>query len=110
MIIGAVVLGLFSIKRLFKMKPADVLAGLLIGISLFLGFLFQTLGLETTTAGNSAFLTAIYVILVPIMALMFSKQKPTKYNVISAVLMLLGIFFLTARFWKSWISAAMFIR
>ncbi len=97
MLIGAVVLAFFSIKKILKMNWQDILAGFVISISLFFGFLFQTLGLKTTTAGNSAFLTAIYVVIVPILVVIFAKKRPDKYNVISAVLMLFGIFMLTSK-------------
>ena len=95
MLIGSVVLALFSIKRLLKIKLKDIVAGSVIGISLFLGFFFQTLGLKYIPVGNSAFLTATYVVLVPLMVLIFTRKKPKRYNVISAIIMLLGIFLLT---------------
>jgi drug/metabolite transporter (DMT)-like permease len=41
---------------------------------LFLGYITQTLGLESTTASNSAFITTFYVVLVPLFMLRFDWQ------------------------------------
>jgi drug/metabolite transporter (DMT)-like permease len=42
--------------------------GLLLGLAMFFGFAFQTLGLRTTTPARSAFLTGTAVLLVPFLA------------------------------------------
>ena len=77
------------------MDMATVKAGVFIGMILFFGFLFQTLGLEKSSAGKSAFLTASYVAFVPLITLIVTKQKPDKYNIFAVVLMIIGIFLLT---------------
>lgn len=41
---------------------------------LFVGYITQTLGLESTTASNSAFITTFYVVLVPLFMLRFDWQ------------------------------------
>ncbi|NGZ97814.1 MAG: EamA/RhaT family transporter [Nitrospira sp. WS110] len=41
---------------------------------LFLGYLLQTVGLQHTTASNSAFLTALYVIFVPLILLRIDRR------------------------------------
>lgn len=43
-------------------------------IFLFLGYAAQTVGLRDTTASNSAFLTALYVVLVPLFLLRFERR------------------------------------
>jgi drug/metabolite transporter (DMT)-like permease len=58
-------------------------------IFLFLGYVTQTLGLQTTTASNSAFITVLYVIFVPIFLRRF--QGRTWF---SAGLALTGLWFL----------------
>jgi drug/metabolite transporter (DMT)-like permease len=58
-------------------------------IFLFLGYVTQTLGLQTTTASNSAFITVLYVIFVPIFLRRF--QGRTWF---SAALALTGLWFL----------------
>jgi drug/metabolite transporter (DMT)-like permease len=46
------------------------------GVFLFLGSLFQQLGLELTSVTNAGFLTGIYVALVPLIMLIFLKKFP----------------------------------
>lgn len=59
-------------------KPASrrdyVLAGFLCGTALFAGSAFQQLGLLYTSAGKSGFITALYVVLVPVCSLFLGKR------------------------------------
>ncbi|MHB1167247.1 MAG: DMT family transporter [Carboxydocellales bacterium] len=57
------------------------LAGGLIGFILFLGFATQTGGLQFTTAAKSGFITGLSVVLTPLMAAIFLKQK-TSVNIL----------------------------
>ena len=58
-------------------------------VFLFLGYVTQTIGLQTTTASNSAFITVLYVIFVPVFLRRF--QGRTWF---SAALALTGLWFL----------------
>lgn len=49
-------------KRVKKINKQEIIGGVVIGIFLFLAFAFQTIGIQYTTAGKQAFLTAIYVV------------------------------------------------
>ncbi len=89
--IAAVVLCLFLIPRLRRIRLRDVGAGALAGVCLFLAYFTQTHGLHYTTAGKNAFLTTVYVILVPFLWWWIRKERPTKYNAIAAVLCLIGV-------------------
>ena len=48
----------------------------LIGAVLFLGMASQQVGLLTTTVTNSGFLTGLYVVITPILTILFLRQKP----------------------------------
>lgn len=65
--LAAIVSGLLFRRQLRQslMLRRVLLPGLLTGASVFLGFVFQTLGLRWTLASKSAFLTATAVVLVP---------------------------------------------
>ncbi len=52
-------------------------AGLLLGIFLFGGYSFQTAGLVYTTASNAGFITGLVVVLVPFIAAVFERKKPS---------------------------------
>jgi drug/metabolite transporter (DMT)-like permease len=49
--------------------------GVLLGTLIFLGYLLQTAGLERTTATNAGFITGLYVVFVPVLALVVFKRR-----------------------------------
>jgi len=73
-------------------RPA-LAAGVVLGVFLFAGYLFQTWGLTLTTPSKSAFITGFSVILVPLIML-FHGSRLRAANVGGALLGLLGIYFL----------------
>lgn len=89
--ISFLLMALVFFKRLRKAKLEDLKAGLLIGIFLFGGFATQTVGLNYTTAGKQAFITASNVVMVPFIYWGISKKKPDIYDVVAAVLCFTGI-------------------
>ncbi|MBP2020798.1 drug/metabolite transporter (DMT)-like permease [Clostridium punense] len=82
-------------NKVKKINKNQFKHGAIIGVFLFLGFAFQTVGIKYTTAGKSAFLTAVYVVLVPFLQWIIIKRKPDNYSIAGAVICLLGISFLT---------------
>lgn len=54
----------------------ELLAGAGIGVSIFAGYTLQTCGLQTITASKSAFITAFYVPLVPLLQWIVMRQAP----------------------------------
>lgn len=71
------------------------LAGIMCGIPLFLACNLQQLGLaDDTDPGKSGFLTAMYVVIVPIIGI-FRKKKPTIMIPISVTLAVIGLYFLS---------------
>lgn len=69
-------------------------AGLLCGIPLFLACNLQQVGLVDTDAGKSGFLTAMYIVIVPVIGI-FLKKKPTIMVPISVALAVAGLYFLS---------------
>lgn len=74
-------------KKLWK-------AGLLCGVPLFLACNLQQLGLVDTDAGKSAFLTAMYIFIVPVFGI-FLKKKPSKWIPVSVLLAVAGLYCLS---------------
>ena len=89
--IAALVLPFIFMKKVKKIDLRYILNGGLLGFFLFAAYAFQTIGCQYTTAGKNAFITTIYVILVPFLHWIFSKKKPDIYAVIAAVLGITGI-------------------
>lgn len=69
-------------------------AGILCGIPLFLGCNLQQMGIVDTDAGKSAFLTAMYIVIVPILGI-FLKRKPSKMIPICVALAVAGLYCLS---------------
>jgi drug/metabolite transporter (DMT)-like permease len=68
---------------------------LLIGLALFLGAATQQVGLQTTSVTNSSFLTGLYVVFVPAIAVVFLGKRPHWIIWPAALLSLAGIFLLS---------------
>lgn len=69
-------------------------AGLLCGIPLFLATNLQQMGLSDTDPGKSGFLTAMYIVIVPIIGI-FRKNKPSILVPVSVVLAVAGLYCLS---------------
>ena len=69
----------------------DIKSGVLVGLFLFGGFATQTIGLNYTTAGKQAFITATNVVMVPFIFWTISKKKPDNYEIFGAILCFVGI-------------------
>ncbi len=69
--------------------------GLCLGTIVFVAMTTQQIGLFYTTSGKTAFITAFYIVLVPIIGL-FLGHKTSLQVWIGAVLALVGLFFLCA--------------
>ena len=67
--------------------------GVLCGLCLFLAGSFQQTGIQYTTAGKSGFITALYIILVPIIGL-FLKRKCSPLIAPAVVLAVIGFYLL----------------
>ena len=70
------------------------IAGILCGVPLFLASNLQQVALVDTSAGKSAFLTAMYIVIVPIIGLLL-KQKPNRWVPVSVLLAALGLYCLS---------------
>jgi len=91
---AAFILGLIFWKRLKNIDKIILGKGFLIGIFLFLGFTFQTVGLKYTTATKAGFITGLSVILVPIISHFFIREKISKNSIIGVILAVIGLWFL----------------
>ncbi len=68
--------------------------GIMCGIPLFLACNLQQVGLLETDAGKSGFLTAMYIVIVPVLGI-FLKRKPTVMIPISVSLAVAGLYCLS---------------
>lgn len=88
---GAVLLGIICAKK-WKGFTLDYLwRGAIVGGFLFLAYTVQTFGLSFTTPSKNAFLTAVYCVLVPFFTWAVVKCRPDRFNILAAVLCVLGV-------------------
>lgn len=76
-------------------KRTEILGGAASGVVLFVAMLAQQLGIERTTPGISAFLTANYVLIVPVLAWIVGKGRPGDGVVTGVGLALVGTYFIS---------------
>lgn len=90
--IGSLVLISIYYKKLKIIDKSYLKGGFIMGTTLFISFWMQVFGLTLdTTPGKSAFLCAIYCVIVPFLYWIVIKEKPDKYNFIAAFLCIIGI-------------------
>lgn len=65
--------------------------GALLGVFDFSAFLAQTIGLQHTTPGINAFLTATYCVIVPFIWWLVARRRPSPFNIVAALLAVGGI-------------------
>ena len=70
--------------------------GLICGIILFIGMNFQQVGLVSTDAGKTGFITALYIVLVPIFGIFF-KHKTNITTWMGALLGVAGLYLLCVK-------------
>lgn len=99
-LIGALTLVPIMALRSRQQKTSEIswrktiLIGLAAGLFLFFGATFQQLGLIYTTAGKAGFITGLYVILVPLMGMLWG-DKTSLNTWLGAILAVGGLYFLS---------------
>ena len=89
--IAAIAMVLLRPRVALNFKTGDFRFGGLIGVVLAFGYITQTIGLELTTAATSGFLTGLYVILTPLIAWLFVRQRVSKRVVLGLTMAMVGL-------------------
>lgn len=92
---AAIILSIVFRKKFKTFTKAVVWKGAVLGTILYIGFAFQTVGLEYTTPSKNAFLTAVNIVIVPLIAYFVYKRRVDRFETAGAVLAVIGIGFLT---------------
>lgn len=82
---------LLSWRLLGGLTRIELRSGILIGSVLFLSYSLQTSGLSSITSSKSAFLTALYVPLVPLMQWLLFKRYPSRWSWAGIVIAFTGL-------------------
>ena len=109
MALAAVVIGFVALMlwKKEKAKPSErteeeqkkynrdtIIGGICCGTVLSIASILQQMGLVYTTAGKAGFITAMYMLLVPIIGFLFLKRKNTLIVWVAVVLGVVGMYFL----------------
>jgi len=81
-----------SVKKWFDLRLWK--AGALCGAALFVAASLQQIGLVSADAGKAGFITAMYIVLVPILGI-FIGQRPSALAIFSVALAVIGLYFLS---------------
>ena len=79
-----------------KLNKEGLIAGVIMGVLITLGISLQQIGIVETTAGKSGFLTAIYILLVPLFLSFLGEKLPLQVWP-AVILALIGLYFLTIK-------------
>ena len=93
--VAAVVIWLISLKALRGLNRIETLAGTAIGALIAIGYGTQTIALQSILSSESAFLTALYVPLVPILMWLIFHKRPSLMVWLGTTLAFTGLLLLT---------------
>lgn len=93
--VAAVLLAVVFWKRWKHVDKSYWLRGIVMGVLLYMAYTVQNYGLMDTTPGKNAFFTAVYCVLVPFLYWGFDRLRPDKFNVIAALMCVIGIGFVS---------------
>ncbi|WP_042347407.1 DMT family transporter [Bacillus massiliigorillae] len=94
-IIATILLFIIFNKKIKLINKSILWKGTVLGGFLFIAFTIQTFGLVYTTPSKNAFLTALNVIFVPLIAFVIYKRRFDRFEIIAALLAVIGIGFLS---------------
>ena len=91
---AAIAVALISLKTLRGLTLRELKAGVAIGVAIAMGYSLQTWGLQSISSSKSAFITAMYVPLVPLLQWLCLGRMPGLMSCIGIVLAFIGLILL----------------
>jgi drug/metabolite transporter (DMT)-like permease len=92
---AALLVALVFRRQLRRLSPAGWMAGLAMGVFLTSGYVFQTLGLEETTASNTGFITGLFVVITPLLGALLLAERVTPLAWTAALVAAFGLYLLS---------------
>ncbi len=94
-ILAFLILSLASYNNMATMRVSAIKPGIIIGAFLFIGYAFQTVGLQYTSPSNAGFITGLSVVLVPIIYAILKRTWPPLNTWITVALAAVGMYLLS---------------
>jgi drug/metabolite transporter (DMT)-like permease len=95
--IGGFLLLIFSYKRKFWKNKTMLWEGIKAGVFLTLGFVGQTYGQALSGPANASFITAMYVIFVPLIGAVWYKYKISMWVILTSFTAFIGVALITVQ-------------
>lgn len=92
---AAILVALVFHRPLRSLSGAGWRAGALMGVFLTAGYVLQTLGLERTSASNAGFITGLMVVITPLLAAIFFRERMSPITWGAAGVAAVGLYLLT---------------
>ena len=93
--LAAILLAALFRRRVRGLTRAELRAGALIGVWLAGGYVFQTIGLQTTTTAKAGFITGLSVVIVPVLATVLLRRPPGRGPALGILAAAVGLAFLS---------------
>ena len=94
-VLATLILCVLFHRKLRTLSRSVLWKGAVLGTILFVAFALQTVGLEYTTPSKNAFITAVNVVIVPVIAYLVFKRRIDRHEGLGSVLALAGIGFMS---------------
>jgi drug/metabolite transporter (DMT)-like permease len=90
-LIASAVMGLFLRRGRKNLNRNTVLHGIIAGFLLFLGYYFQTVGLDYTSAAASGVITGVYVIILPVLSYVYLSSRISRVDILASLIAFSGL-------------------
>lgn len=94
-LIAVVAFSVMFPRSLRRFGKGTLGAGLLAGALLTAGYIFQTWGLQGTSASKAAFITGMFVVITPVMQVLVLRRVPRLVNIAGVLIAVAGLWLLT---------------
>lgn len=95
MFIASLLINIVFLNKVRSITKKEIVAGVTLGSFMFGVFAFQVIGLQYTTASISAFVSSVYVVLIPLIHWAYYKKAPDRYSNIGTILTIIGVGFIS---------------
>lgn len=89
--VATVLMAFFIRKGTGFLSLSNIKHGLIAGFLLFLGYYFQTVGLEYTSAAASGIITGAYVVILPLISFMYLRTRISRVDLMASVIAFGGL-------------------
>lgn len=100
--IAAIAINLYTLRFRKQWTGRAVWQGAVLGVLLYLTYLFQMWGIQFTSASNAGFITGLSVVLVPVFGFMFFRYKLPINVLLGVIFAVVGLLLLTGAHPFNW--------